>query len=209
MQSEKATKISVLQSHRGSAIKRSLFFKGFVILLFLAVSVQAKAGTTKDFVIDTAQTTTAFPLVTAEKTDHLCYEYGDHKGVVRSIGDLHSDIELVTGKKPLLSTDRPASGCPVIIGTLGKSERIDSLVASGKLDVKELNGKWESFVITTLNKPESGIDQALVIVGSDKRGTIYGIYELSEQIGVSPWYWWADVPPKKHTEVYILPGRYV
>jgi hypothetical protein len=208
MQSKKATKILVRQSHRGSAIKRSFLFNGLVVLLFLAVAVGASAGITKDFVIDTAQTTTAFPLVTAEKTALLCYDSDDHKGVIRAISDLQADIERVTGKKPLLSTDRPVSGYPVIIGTLGKSEKIDSLVASGKLDTDDLKGKWESFVITTVNKPAPGIDQALVIAGSDKRGTIYGIYEMSEQIGVSPWYWWADVPAKKHTEVYILPGRY-
>ena len=50
-----------------------------------------------------------------------------------------------------------------------------------------------------------GIDQALVLAGSDKRGTIYSLYDISEQIGVSPWYWWADVPPKKYTALYALP----
>ena len=82
----------------------------------------------------------------------------------------------------------------MIVGTLGKSALIDSLVATGKLDASDLPGKWESFVITTVANPVPGVERALVIAGSDKRGTIYGIYELSEQIGVSPWYWWADVP---------------
>ena len=164
--------------------------------------------TTKDFVVDIAQTTTAFPLVTVDKTALLCYSSGDHKGVIRAIGDLQADIERVTGKKPLLSTGCPVSGCPVIIGTLEKSEMIDRLVASGKLDAADLKGKWESFIIATVDKPVPGIDQALVIAGSDKRGTIYGIYELSEQLGVSPWYWWADIPAKKRTEAYIFPGRY-
>ncbi len=70
---------------------------------------------------------------------------------------------------------------------------IDSLMPAGKLDASDLQGKWESFVITRSGST-AGREQALVIAGSDKRGTIYGIYDLSEQIGVSPWYWWADVP---------------
>jgi hypothetical protein len=160
------------------------------------------------FITDKATNTTAFPLVTVDKTAPLCYSSDDHKGVVRAITDLQADIERVTGKKPLLSTDSLPSGHTVIIGTLGQSKIINNLVASGKLDVTDLDGKWESFVITTVNKPVQGIDQALVIAGSDKRGTIYGIYELSEQLGVSPWYWWADVPAKKRNEAYILPGRY-
>lgn len=200
--------ILVSQSRGNCLTKSSLFFNEFVFLLCFTVLVQAKAGITKDFVIDTVPNTTVFPLVTVEKTAHLCYNSDDHIGVVRAISDLQADIERVTGKKPLLSSDNPPSGCAVIIGTLGKSRMIDSLVASGKLDVTDLKGKWESFIITTINKPAHGIDQALIIMGSDKRGTIYGIYELSEQLGVSPWYWWADVPPKKRSEAYILPGRY-
>lgn len=97
---------------------------------------------------------------------------------------------------------------PIIVGTLGKSAAIDQLVAASRLDVTDLRGKWESFVIATVPAPLPGVKQALVIAGSDKRGTIYGIYELSEQLGVSPWYWWADVPVKKRTQAYVLPGRF-
>ena len=79
----------------------------------------------------------------------------------------------------------------------------------GKLNADAISGKWESFIITTVANPLPGVDQALVIAGSDKRGTIYGIYEISEQIGVSPWYWWADVPPKHHENLFIKAGTYV
>jgi hypothetical protein len=181
---------------------------GFFVLLLLSVPVQAGLGLGKNFVSQTAQPG-AFPLVAYGQASLLCCDPNDHKGVIRAVGDLQNDIERVTGKKPQSSISCPAAGYPVIIGTLGKSKMVDSLVASGKLDVSDLKGKWESFVITAIKKPAPGIDHALVIAGSDKRGTIYGIYELSEQIGVSPWYWWADVPPKKHTEVYIIPGRYI
>ncbi|MBV9880108.1 MAG: glycosyl hydrolase 115 family protein, partial [Gemmatirosa sp.] len=78
---------------------------------------------------------------------------------------------------------------------------------SRKIDVSAITGKWESFFLQTVDNPLPGIKQALVIVGSDKRGTIYGIYDLSQQIGVSPWVWWADVPVKRQASLYVLPGR--
>jgi hypothetical protein len=150
----------------------------------------------------------AFPLVSKNQTAGIWCDSLDYKGVLRAIGDLQTDIERVTGKRPQISNEDVADSHPVIIGTLGKNTFIDGLARSGKLDAHDLKGKWESFVITTINNPKPGIKQALVIAGSDKRGAIYGIYELSEQLGVSPWYWWADVPVKKRDEAYIIPGRY-
>ncbi|MBN2708119.1 MAG: glycosyl hydrolase 115 family protein [Calditrichaceae bacterium] len=150
----------------------------------------------------------AFHLVSENQTAGLWCDSLDYKGVLRAIGDLQIDIERVTGKRPQIFNEDVVDALPVIIGTLGKNAFIDGLAHSGKLDVRDLEGKWESFVITTINNPKPGIKQALVIVGSDKRGAIYGIYELSEQLGVSPWYWWADVPVKKRGEAYIIPGRY-
>ena len=84
----------------------------------------------------------------------------------------------------------------IVIGTLGKSETIDALALSGDLNVNEIEGKWESFTI-------QNIDNTLVIAGSDKRGTIYGIYDLCEKIGVSPWEWWSDADPTHADELYI------
>ena len=133
----------------------------------------------------------------------------DHPGVLRAAADLCADFERVGGQKPALNTrDRPSGDTVVIAGTVGRSALIDQLVRSGKLSTTDLVGKWESFVIETVESPLPGVSRALVIAGSDKRGTIYGIYELSEQLGVSPWYWWADVPPKKRAEAYVLPGRF-
>ena len=71
-----------------------------------------------------------------------------------------------------------------------------------------MQGKNEKYIITTVDAPFNGVKKALVIAGSDRRGTIYGVYELSKQLGVSPWYWWMDVPEVKRTEAYILPGIY-
>lgn len=150
----------------------------------------------------------AFPLVVKSAAAELWYDASDFTGVIRAVGDLQSDIEQVTGRKPRIATSKTSCKRPVIIGTRGKSTLIDMLVANGKLDDSDLNRKWESYVIATVNNPAPGVEQALVIAGSDRRGTIYGIYELSKQLGVSPWYWWADVPVEKRNSAYVLSGRY-
>ncbi len=95
-----------------------------------------------------------------------------------------------------------ASGPSIIVGTIGRSDLIDSMVSSGKLHISNIRDKWESFQSQVVSDPVPGISTALIIAGSDKRGTIYGMYDVSEQIGVSPWYWWADVPAKHHSEIY-------
>jgi hypothetical protein len=134
----------------------------------------------------------------------------DWPGVLRAAGDLQSDVERVTGVRPVVrSGPVPACADAVIVGTLGRSAMIDALVASGKIDAGEIRGKWESFLLQVVDNPVPGIARALVIAGSDKRGTIYGIYELSEQMGVSPWYWWADVPVRRHDSMFIPPLRRV
>ncbi len=165
-------------------------------------------GLPVDIVAESAPPAGAFPLVTADGAAPLWYDANDYPGVVRALGDLQADIERVTSRRPAAFTIQPTGAALVIVGTAGRSATIDSLLATSKLDAADLRGKWESFVITTVADPVPGVRQALVIAGSDKRGTIYGIYELSEQLGVSPWYWWADVPVKKRARAYVLPGRH-
>ncbi|KAJ4353655.1 uncharacterized protein N0V89_005385 [Didymosphaeria variabile] len=139
----------------------------------------------------------------------------DWAGVTRAGNDLANDFGLVTGTKgKVVSSTSGLSGAVVIIAgtrvpsTLygSTSPIIDSLVSAGKFDASNIKGKWESFSSALVEKPVEGVDRALILAGSDKRGTIYAIYDVSEQIGVSPWYWWADVPPKKHPALYALPG---
>lgn len=117
---------------------------------------------------------------------------------------LQEDIERVTGKKPELLTALPAAADNlIIIGAVDQSPIISQLIAAKKISTGSLKNKWEAFQWQTVNAPLPGIGKALVITGSDRRGTAFGVLELSKHIGVSPWYWWADVPVKKRQELYL------
>jgi Glycosyl hydrolase family 115/Gylcosyl hydrolase family 115 C-terminal domain len=151
----------------------------------------------------------AFPLSSAGKSAPLWVSTRDFPGVLRAANDLRTDIGRVTGAAPLLSSDtNPSQRDVVIIGTIGRSPLVDGLVRQRKLDVSSVAGRWETFLIQTVANPAPGIARGLVIAGSDKRGTIFGIYDLSARIGVSPWTWWADVPVRRESELFVLPGWY-
>ena len=120
-------------------------------------------------------------------SDTITYDPLDWKGVRMAVENLRHDLKAVTG----------SANAPVVVGTIGKSK----LAKKYKRQSKELQGKWEQYLIFT----DKG---KLVILGSDKRGTIYGIYELSRQIGVSPWYWMADAPIQKHEQLFAKSGIY-
>ena len=125
----------------------------------------------------------------------VSYSQEEPKQVLRAINDLRIDIERVTGAgKDGVRNE----GGQIVVGTYG-SKTIEKLIAKGLLKEQDLMGKWESYVITVTNEPEP----RLVIAGSDKRGTIYGIYEVSQRIGVTPWYWWADVPVRQNPQATI------
>lgn len=129
-------------------------------------------------------------------------------GVERTANDVARDFGRVVGVNGTVtvSTDDPDAGTPIIIaGTIGHSTLIDQLISDGKLDVSEVEGKWESYVSRIVEDPFANTSWALAIAGSDRRGTIYGLYDLSEQMGVSPWYWWADVPVKVKTDIWVSP----
>jgi Glycosyl hydrolase family 115/Gylcosyl hydrolase family 115 C-terminal domain len=148
-----------------------------------------------------------FPLVAAGHAALLVVSASDYPGVVRVVGDLQSDVKSVTGVEPAIS-HVPADSDVVLIGTIGKSPLIDSIVSSGKLDVSGIAGKWEDSLIQIVQNPLPGVRRALVVAGSDQRGTIYAAYAISQQIGVSPWYWWDDVKPQHQDALYVLPGRH-
>ena len=114
---------------------------------------------------------------------------------VKKVAELFADdVQRVTGQRPHIVA-KPAKGA-VVIGTIGQSAYIDRLVRRGQLDVTAIRNGWEQYVLKT-------VDGCLVIAGCDRRGTAYGALSLSEAIGVSPWYWWADVPVKQHSSLYV------
>ncbi|GAA3819555.1 glycosyl hydrolase 115 family protein [Sphaerisporangium flaviroseum] len=150
-----------------------------------------------------------FPLVADRKAAPLVVSASDHTGVTRVVNDLQADIEKVTGVRPDVSLDSvPKRDDVVIIGTIGRSPLIDALVASGKLDVTGIAGKWETSLEQVVRDPLPGVRRAFVIAGSDQRGTIFGAYDVSKKIGVSPWHFWDDVPAKHQNALYVLPGRH-
>ncbi len=187
----------------------------FAALLALAMGIAAvvqagpSLGLSDEIVLDKSQEN-ALPLLVNGRVAPVFLDQADYPGVLRAAADLCADVERVGGVRPRLIThEAPAGESVVIAGTLGRSALIDQLVKAGKIPAADLAGKWESFSISTVDAPMPGVGRALVIVGSDKRGTIYGMYELSEQMGVSPWYWWADVPPKHREAIFLRAGTFL
>lgn len=184
-----------------------------ILLLLVCFYIQVINAQTKpdnDSFISTKKGAGKFVISASNKSADLVISSNDWPGVIRAFKDLQSDIGKVTNAQPKLSIDlMPESQSIIIAGTIGKSNIIDKLISNKKIDVKEVTGKWETFLIQTIDNPLPGIKKALVIAGSDKRGTIFGIYEISKQIGVSPWYWWADVPVMKKNELYVNAGRFI
>ena len=130
----------------------------------------------------------------------------EDKAILRAADNLVLDFERVTGNKPALS-DIPQSARVIIIGSLD-SPFVNQMIQRGRFDPSELKGCREKYLIQTIENPLEGVDDALVIVGSDRRGAVYGIYEISEQIGVSPWYDWADAPIARQDDLSIARGSY-
>jgi len=149
-----------------------------MILALLVLTGATMTRGAEQFVVFTPETDA---VRLAEGT--IRYSEADYEGVKMAISNLQADLMNTLGMDQ----------ANILIGTIGKNKDID------KLGLADLKGKREKFIITT-------VGEELVIAGSDRRGTIYGIYELSRQLGVSPWYFWADIPVQKHEQAYIKKG---
>lgn len=148
-----------------------------------------------------------FPLASSASVATICTDAHDFPVVDISARMLADDVERVTGLHPVVSHQLPKSAA-VVAGTLGKSRLTDELVKRLNLDVSSVRGKWESFVIMTAEHPKTGAP-LLLVIGSDRRGTAFALTSLCEAIGVSPWYWWADVTPRKRTALFVEPVTFV
>ncbi|MDE6554287.1 MAG: glycosyl hydrolase 115 family protein [Muribaculaceae bacterium] len=150
-----------------------------------------------------------FPLIEESNPTAILSDSEDLKGISIAVNNLSIDFGKICGTEASILTSKE-KGLPkrLIVAASIKSPLIKELFKNKKLNEADLKGKYEKYLMTTVSNPYPGVDEALVIAGSDRRGTIYGIYELSEQIGVSPWYDWADVAPAKHKNLYLAPGLY-
>lgn len=189
-------------------MKTQLHIKNLLVTLivFVGFTFQFYAGNPEQYVVSEASAAN-YPLATKGEVSSILVSKSDYSGVLKVVNHLKADLKTVTGAAPsILNEKNVKSKNLVIIGTYGKSEFIQALIKRGKIEESLLKDKREKFVVVSVNNPLPGIDKALVIAGSDKRGTIYGIYDLSYQIGVSPWHFWADVPAVQQTELHVLPG---
>ena len=158
--------------------------------------------------ISTEPKTGYFALIAPNNIPTVVFSSSDYSVVAITAREFVADIQRVTSVQPRVTNNtNDINSTAVIIGSVGtKNTFVDKLVESGKLDVSSIKGKFESFLITTVKEPFAGISEALVIAGSDRRGTAFGVYEVSQAIGVSPWYWWADVAVDKKSRIYVAPG---
>jgi hypothetical protein len=141
-------------------------------------------------------------LAGADGAVSIAVSANDYETVKIAAGLFAEDVNRVTGKKPRIQATANSRQM-LIVGTLGHSELIDQLARAGKLkNVADLRGVWEGTLSQVVLNPLPGVEKAFVIVGSDRRGTAYGLMQLSELIGVSPWYWWADVPVKHRDQLF-------
>lgn len=179
--------------------KQILFFIFFAITLF-----QSKAA--EQFISFTPNSN-SYLLTSQSEELNILFDSSDDEGILIALQSLQQDFFKVVGHTPVIAA-KPQRNIRVIIGSVNKSIYIQELIKQRKIDRSELEGKNEKYIITTIESFLGSGQEVLVIAGSDRRGTIYGIYELANQIGVSPWYYWADAPVKKQSAIYVKRGLY-
>ncbi|NCU02798.1 MAG: hypothetical protein GXC73_02325 [Chitinophagaceae bacterium] len=182
-------------------------------LFFLANVCTAQVNT-----LSVSEKASSFSLFTSSSIASICVDAADAKVVSIAATAFANDIQLISGKQMQVVNAVPAKGLCIVAGTIGQSKLIDELIRNKQIDVTTIKNKWESFTIQIIkdapNKSESsksplrGVGGLLVIAGSDRRGTAFGLFHLSRTMGVSPWVWWADVTPAKKKQLYVS-GSYI
>ena len=162
-------------------------------------------------ILETRQTG-YFPLVADGEVADICVDESDYPVVGITAAMLSDDVERVTGRKAEVHSASTLQDCSqqpaVIAGTIGHSALIDQLIEQGLIEADGIRGQWEASIIATVKHPDTQ-QPLLVVAGSDRRGTAFGLTSLSRAIGVSPWYWWADVAPAHKDQLYVQAGRYI
>lgn len=154
----------------------------------------------------------SFPIVSSSTDAVVCFDGKDATVVRKTVSLFVDDVHHVTGKELKIEENEPgkvSARYAIIVGTIGESGWIDALAAKNKIDTTAIAGSWERYLIETVNNPVPGIKKAIVIAGSDRRGTAYGLLSISKAIGVSPWYWWADAPIKQQKQLSVRVDKFI
>lgn len=180
---------------------------------FAALALTCAAAQAADTLVTDTPAPGAFALVKDGSPADIAFDAGDYTVVRIAAGLLSADVQKVTSAQPLLHPSNAQRATPakqtVYLGTLGHSPQVDAIIKAKNINVSAIQGQWESYLITTVDAPEPGVDKGLLVIGADRRGTAYGALELSKQAGVSPWNWWADVPITHHDNLYVANGAHV
>lgn len=182
----------------------------FIFIAAMTALTAGNACAQNAITVSETEQSGSFPIVGDDGTTAtIVFDKNDAQVVETAATALAGDIKAVTGKEIKVGTELTAGSSPIIAGTIGSSELIDRLAAEGKIDVSDVNGKWEAYGLQTVDNPTEGVDRALVLFGSTPRGTAYAIFEVSRLMGVSPYIWWADVVPAHKDRLYASAGRSV
>lgn len=189
-------------------IPRSITFARYILTAVLLLICSAEVFALGEPVyVSEKPVKGSLPIVSPDNKADIFVAESDYPGVIRAAKDLVQDVQRVSSYQPkLVRKDVDLAPFAIIVGTLGRGGLVDDLVKAGVVDVSAIEGRWDAFHLQVVDNPLPNVKRALLIAGADKRGTIYGIYDLSEQLGVSPWYYWADVPPKRKEQIHVLAG---
>lgn len=182
--------------------------KKLLTLLLMLLALMAKADNVKIVATQEEGSMPIFSTVSADKAVIL-YDDDDAQVVDTAIKCLIADAKAVSLKTMTKYKAPQAGKNHIIVGTIGQCKYIDEMIANGKLDVSDIKGKWEAYMLEVVDNPLEGVDKALVLVGSQPRSTAYAVFELTRLMGVSPWIWWADVTPTRMSYMFATKGRTV
>ena len=193
---------------------KSRLIVAVVSLSLIPLSATGLAQAVPLVALDRASAATDFPIAANGQAAAIFVDPANPETVRVAAEAFAADVERVTGVKPqmLTSLAAPLPANLIVVGVLDKSPEIDKLVSARKLDASAVAGKWEAAVTAVVKSPLPGfptVKRALVVAGSDRRGAAYALFALSRQMGVSPWYWWADVPVAHHAAIYIYAGAHI
>ena len=174
------------------------------IVLPLLLVMLLQLPLTAQLMVTAKKEAAAFSIVDGQSVAGIYVDNNEPALVKKSAALLQEDIFMVTGKRlSLVNTLASPFKNLIIIGTLANSAAIQQLVKAKKISLAKIADQWEAYQLQTLRQPFKGVENALLIAGADRRGTAYGIFELSKRAGVSPWYWWADVPVQQKKNLYV------